>query len=451
MAFGGKWETQNKELNGAYVNIETDSLVVKGIDSRGKAAIPVHLDWGEPYEVTEVSPTTDFIGTFGKELKDIPELLHALKGNSKLYAFNLASKDGKKSKANHSADDGLTVTVEASKPGALGNKVTVAVEPAPGGQLIITEYLDGMQVKQANVEIKADATEEIVLQLTTVIIQAGSGASLAEAVALKLEGGVSGTVTGESWTEFLKAIDKLNVKAFSAAPEDESVKTIITAQVKTWRDDEGKMVVASLPDFAEADFEGVRSMLNGLYLKDGFVDKEMLVHFDAAAYANAGPDSLTYKTYPGAVGVEALSKDELIKAKREGHLTWVMDFGADGFDRVVLESDINTLTTFTPKKNQDFRKGKIVRAMDHMTINIQHIWARYFIGKVNNNEDGRKLFKGSVYSAVLAPMENLEMIEGASIDDIEVSQGEEKDAVVAVIGVKFIDAMEKLYVTVNCE
>lgn len=451
MAFGGKWETQNKELNGAYVNIETDSLVVKGIDSRGKAAIPVHLDWGEPYEVTEVSPTTDFIGTFGKELKDIPELLHALKGNSKLYAFNLASKDGKTATATATAE-GATVTATALKPGTIGSNLTVTVVPSPNLSAVITVYLNGMQVEQFTTLVSStDSPITITAKLVKVEIGISDEVGLTDEITLKLEGGVSGTVTGESWTEFLKAIDKLNVKAFSAAPEEESVKTIITAQVKTWRDDEGKMVVASLPDFAEADFEGVRSMLNGVYLKDGFVDKEMLVHFDAAAYANAGPDSLTYKTYPGAVGVEPLSKDELIKAKREGHLTWVMDFGADGFDRVVLESDINTLTTFTPKKNQDFRKGKIVRAMDHMTINIQHIWARYFIGKVNNNEDGRKLFKGSVFSAVLAPMENLEMIEGASIDDIEVSQGEEKDAVVAVIGVKFIDAMEKLYVTVECE
>ena len=113
--------------------------------------------------------------------------------------------------------------------------------------------------------------------------------------------------------------------------------------------------------------------------------------------------------------------------------------------------DINTFRSFTVKKNQDFRKNKIIRERDIMDNNIQHLHNRSFIGKVNGTRNGRNLFKGAIMTNVLDPMVRREEIDPYNPDEIVVTQGVEKDASVVTIGVKFIDALEKAYVNVNCK
>jgi len=141
-----------------------------------------------------------------------------------------------------------------------------------------------------------------------------------------------------------------------------------------------------------------------------------------------------------------MANDEIIKALQDGHIVYSFSD-----DEVVVEQDINSFHSFTPTKNQDFRKGKIDRGMTILENNTRHIFRKYFIGKVNNNEDGRDLFKKQLMKTVLDPYVRLGVINPYLPEDITVEQGDEKDAVLAVIGIKFIDAMEKLYMRVECK
>lgn len=449
---GGKWESQNKVLNGAYVNVETDTLVAAGIDSRGRVAIPVEASWGEPLSKVKVTPLTDFKAVFGKELKEMPYLREALKGNGGITAFILNGKDGEKAKSTAEAD----LKVMARFPGAAGNGLTVSKTFLVGDEdetlIEINEYHDGLLISTGVHEVESGEEGELKplkINGAATEIEVTFTAQVDETVTLS--GGTDGTITNASWTAFLEMIDGENVKAFTAYPEDDTVKDIVAAQVKVWRDGKGKKLVVAMADYAQADYEGVISIINGVTLSgDIYVTPEQAASWYAAAYANAGPDSLTAKEYPGAIDCDRMPDEDLILEKLKGNVTFIYEEGADGLDKIIVESDINTLTSFTPKKNRDFSKGKILRAMDHLVINIQHIWNRYFKGKIANTAERRELFKAQLLSAVIEPMERMEMFEEPVLpDDIIMSRGHEKDAVVADVYVKFADAAEKLYVTVH--
>lgn len=234
--------------------------------------------------------------------------------------------------------------------------------------------------------------------------------------------------------------------------DDDSIKTLFSAKVIHWREDEGKNVTFVTNNYNAADHEGVVSVKNSVVL-DGYevIEAENAVYWYAAAYATADTNSLTYTEYPGAIDCERLSHEEIVKALKDGHIVFTFQQGLDGIDRIVIEQDINTFRTFTVKKNQDFRKNKIIRSIDILSDNVQHIYSRTFIGKVNNDEDGRNLFKGQVMTAVLDGLVSRGAIEPYDPDEFIVEQGNEKDAVLARLSIKFNDAMEKLYMTVECK
>lgn len=434
---GGKWETQNKVRPGAYLNFETNDLVATGLDSRGAEVIPLKLDWGETGKFIKVGPNTKFKELFGKDLGDIVPIREAFKGTGDVIVYNL---NGEGDKAKATSD---TFTATAVHGGADGNKITVTVAHGLEGEVTVRTFFDGERVDSQVVISAADLIPNPYVTF--------SGELPVEDAVLTLAGGVTTPATNDSYSEFAAGLDTQNFKTIALGTDDESVKLLLTLKVKQWRENEGKNVFLITNDYNAADHEGVISVLNGVYLGDEFISAKDAVYWLGAAYANATTNSLTYAEYPGATDCERLSHEEIVKALQDGHIVYTYNQGADGVDKVVLEQDINTFRSFTPKKNQDFRKGKIVRQMDIVSNNVQHIYSRFFIGKVDNNEEGRNLFKGQVMKVVLDPLVRNGAIEPYSPDDLDFRQGEEKDAVLANLGIKFIDAMEKLYMTVDCK
>ena len=71
-----------------------------------------------------------------------------------------------------------------------------------------------------------------------------------------------------------------------------------------------------------------------------------------------------------------------------------------------------------------------------------------FVGQVVNDIDGRELFKQHLIVRVLDPLVAQSALT-YSADDIKVTEGSQKEAILVTLGVKLADAMEKLYVTVE--
>ncbi|RKD22548.1 phage tail protein [Ammoniphilus oxalaticus] len=434
---GGRWEHQNKARPGAYLNFETNDLVATGLDSGGAVVIPLKLDWGESGKFIKVSPNTRFTELLGRSLGELKPIREAFKGNGNVIVYNL---NGEGDKA--TATSG-TFTATADHGGTDGNKITVTVSIGLDDSAIVRTFYNGDRVDSQMVATAAELEPNAFVTF--------GGDLPTEDATLTLTGGDTTEATNDAWADLAAGLDTQIFKSIAIGTDDETVKTLFSLKIRQWRENEGKNVNLITNDYNAADFEGVVSVLNGVYLGDEFIPADEAVYWYGAAYASAGTQSLTYAEYPGATDCERLTNDEIIKALKEGHIVFTYNQGADGIDKVVVEQDINTFRSITPKKNQDFRKGKIVRQMDIVSDNVQHIWSRFFIGKVDNNEDGRNLFKGQIMSVVLDPLVRRGAIEPYNPDELIFEQGAEKDAVLATMGLKFVDAMEKLYMTVDCK
>ncbi len=430
---GGIWETQNKVRPDAYINFETNSLNTMGLDSNGALAVPVTLDWGEVGKFIKLSSNTKFRALFGKNLGDILPIREAFKATSNIFLYNL-NGEGDKAKA---TADGITATAKYS--GADGNKIHVTVIVGLDGSINLKTYFDGIQVDSQRV-----ATFEDLKSNDYVIF---TGTLPTGDATLTLTGGTTVAATNESISEFASALDTLNFKTVAYGTDDNTTKSLLALKVKELREQAGKRVTLVTNNYNAADHESTVSVKNGVTLDGGEVlTAKETVYWFGAAFAASTVGSLTYAKYPGAIEVETLTNDEIIQALRDGHIVYSFNN-----DEVVVEQDINTFRSFTPKKNQDFRKGKIDRGMSIIENNTRHIFRKYFIGKVNNNADGRDLFKKQLMKTVLDPYVRLGVIDPYLPEEIVIEQGDEKDAVFAVMGIKFIDAMEKLYMRVECK
>lgn len=438
---GGNWENQNKVRPGAYTNFETNDLATTGLDSVGAVVIPLVLDWGETGKFIPVFPNSKFKELFGKSLGDLLPVREAFKETGRVIVYNLSGSTGVKAKAT-SGVDGITAT--ATHAGSDGNKISVTVTVGLTGSATVRTFYEGETVDSQVVTIVSDLKPNAYVTFT-------GDLPTADAV-LTLSGGTTPPATNDSYADFAEGLDTQIFKVVAVGTDDETVKLLITLKIKQWRADEGKNVTLVTNDYKAADHEGVVSVLNGVTLTGGEeLTAAESVYWYAAAYANSTINSLTYADYPGAIDVERLTHDQIVKALQDGHIVYTYNAGADGVDKIVVEQDINTFRSFTPIKNQDFRKNKIVRQMDIVANNVQHIWSRFFIGKVNNNEDGRNLFKGQVMTVILDPLVRSGAIEPYDPAELIFMQGAEKDAVLSNMGLKFTDAMEKLYMTVECK
>ncbi|MCL9971106.1 phage tail sheath family protein [Anoxybacillus kestanbolensis] len=430
---GGTWKTQNKVRPGAYINFETNSLNTMAPDSNAIVVIPVKLDWGETRKFVKVSPNTKFKEVFGKDLSAIIPIREAFKATSQVVVYNLNS-EGTKATA---TGGGLTAT--AKYAGADGNKISVVVTANLDGTATVKTYFDGAVVDTQTVAAIADLQPNAFVSF--------SGQLPTSDVTLTLAGGTTGTATNDAYAEFAAGLDTQEFKVVAVGTDDSTVKALLTLKVKEWRANYGKNVTLVTNNYNVADHEGVVSVLNGVTLEgDEQLSAKEALYWYAAAYASAGTNSLTYAEYPGAIDCERKTHEEIEQALKDGHIVYTFNR-----DAVVVEQDINTFRSFTPTKNQDFRKNKIIREMDIVSDNTQYIYSKYFIGKVNNNEDGRNLFKKEVMKTVLDPLVRVGALEPYSPDEIVVEQGDEKDAVLVNVGLKFVDAMEKLYMTVACK
>ncbi len=138
---------------------------------------------------------------------------------------------------------------------------------------------------------------------------------------------------------------------------------------KEFREQVGKRVTFVTNNYNVADHESTVSIKNGVTLDGGEVlTAKDAVYWFAAAFAASTVGSLTYATYPGgAIEAEAMTNDEIIQALKDGHIVYSFNN-----DEVVVEQDINTFRSFTPKKIRIFGRGRLIVAcrLSRTTLDI---------------------------------------------------------------------------------
>ncbi|WP_339295922.1 phage tail sheath family protein [Paenibacillus sp. FSL W7-1279] len=433
---GGTWKTQNKDRAGVYIVFETTEQTMGTLGERGVASLPLSLSWGPSKQVITVEAGADTKDVLGYDIS-APELLplrEALKRASKVLLYRLNAGT-----AATATNTGLTVT--AIHGGLRGNEIRIIVQnniDDPAKFDVITLIAGEVMDTQIVAEIE-DLVENNWVKFS------GTGAPDVTA-GLNLTGGADGTVTNGDHTDYLTKIEGYDFNTIGLLSTDATLKPVYTAAIKRMRDQEGKKVQVVMADYAVADYEGVISVKNGVILSDGTIlDKVKAVAWVAGATAGAAADeSLTYSAYDDAVDVDVrYTNSEIEAALRGGEFLFIHSYG-----RAVVEQDINTFRSFTATKGRERSKNRVLRVLDSLANDLKRIFEQFYIGKVDNNVDGRALFRKEIvtYIDTLVGIGAVQNFDAQT--DVTVQQGKTADSVYVELRVQPVDAIEKIYMRV---
>lgn len=154
--------------------------------------------------------------------------------------------------------------------------------------------------------------------------------------------------------------------------------------------------------------------------------------------------SLTYAAYPDAVAVDpVLTNSQIIAAINAGQIVLIAENG-----QVKIETDINSLTTFTPEIGKVYRKNRVMRLCNTIANDIYQQFAANYIGIVNNNDAGRSQFRAAIVG-YMVNLQGEQAIQNFSSDDVEVLPGNDIDSIVVNLAIQAVDSTEKIYMTVT--
>ena len=418
------------KLTGAVINVYSEGALSIEAGARGVAAIAMELDWYDDGVMCVYNADNSANDVFAHELNDMIYLREMMKRAVKALVWPLYS-GGKKASAK--AVENLDIIAE--KCGERGNALSVVCE-AYGKLWKITTFLDGSEVDSQVVASAADFEANSFVEI--------SGEAELGAFTANLSEGENGAIAENAYSKFLEALEGCDYNVIAYVGDDSAVKSEIETFVKQQRKN-GKFIQACMGNYT-ADCEGVISFINGVVLADGTkLDCNEVSAWLAGATAAADVnESLTYDSYDGAVAVNGeLKASGQLEAKNNGLGCFIMNNGL-----VKIESDINTLVTYTAKKKKDFCKNRVLRVVDGICTDIKRVFDSSFAGYENNNTDGRNRFKASICDYMTAMMEK-NAIENFVSDDVEVNMGSDKDQVVVSLRVQPVDSMEKADITVK--
>lgn len=430
---GGTWQAQNKVRPGAYININSTGNVGTTDSTRGVMTFPLVLDFGPEKKVVEVAANTN-LTQFGYDLGDPKMLLlrEALKQAATVLLYRVGSG------AKATVTEG-PVTATALFGGTRGNAINLVSKANVNvtGSFDVETYLAGRLIDTQTAATVQD------LKANTLVEFSGEGDLTAFSVSL--EGGTDTAPAVQDYMDYFTAIQVYDFNAMALPVTEAAIKTAGASFIKRMREEEGKKCQLVVAGF-DADHEAVINVKNGVKLEDGTViSADQATVWVAGAAAAAGvATSLTYRKYDGAVDVsQRYLNSEVIAALKAGEFVFTEKRG-----EAVIEQDINSLHTFTSDKGQDFSKNRVLRVLDDIANNTKKTFEDNFIGKVNNDQDGREMFKANRIT-YFDSLQAAGAITNFAADDVEVVAGEAKDSIVMNVAVQPVDAMEKLYMTVQ--
>lgn len=419
------------KLTGAVINVYSEKTLAIEAGARGTAAIALPLNWYEEGKLITFNADDSAFFKLGYMLDDMIEVREILKRASKVLIYPLCSGGAKAS-----ASLGENLTATAQKQGARGNAISVVV--AKSGDLWqVKTFVDGSVAdSQLVANVAAFKPNDFI---------AISGTGTFAPTTVKLTGGSDGAAGATAYETFLEALKTEEFQTIAYTGTDAAIKQKLVQYVQHQRDDEDKFIQACVGNLP-ADCEGIISFANGVILTDGTVlDANMVSAWLAGATAAAAVnESLTYDSYDGADNVtEKLTRSQQLVYKNQGLGCFIFNNG-----KAKVESDINTLVTYTVLKQKDFCKNRVLRVIDGVCTDIKTVFDSSFAGAEHNNARGRNRFKASICDYMTA-LQSQNAIEEFSADDVTVAAGADKDTVVVNLRIKPVDSMEKANITVR--
>lgn len=428
---GGTFTTQNKILPGAYINFVSAAKAYT-IGERGVAALPVQLDWGPEGKVFEVT-ADDFerysLKLFGYTADDerVKGIRDLFKHCEKAYFYRLNT--GAKATCTYA---------DAKYSGTKGNDLKIVIkQDVDEEESYRVQTLMGFQV----------VDEQIVNQQADLIdndyVTWKKEATLQETASTPLTSGTSGEpVAGTEYQAALDAFESYKFNALGCLATTDEIKKLFVSYTKRMRDQVGVKFVTVLHKKSDSDFEGVVSVENDT--KDSTYPASSAVYWVTGAQAGCAiNESLTNSSYDGEFTIDVnYTQTQLEEALSSGKFIF---HRVD--DEVRVLDDINTLTTFTENKQEEFGRNQVIRVIDQIGNDIAAIFNTKYLGKIPNDAAGRVSFWNDVvnHHNILQTQSAIENFDSANVT---VEKGEKSTAIVVVDKITPVNAMTQLYMRV---
>ncbi|WP_346234498.1 phage tail sheath subtilisin-like domain-containing protein [Lysinibacillus telephonicus] len=432
MLGGGTFVTQNKVLPGTYQNFVSAARAFVNLSDRGYVALPMELDWGiddAVFTVTAEDFQKNSLKIFGYDYthEKLKGLRDVFKNAHTAFVY----------KVNEGAVAASNTYGTAKYKGVRGNdlKTVITANVDDPTKFDVQTYLGTLLVdEQLAIESAADLVEsDYVIPKTD--------ATLAETAGTNFAGGSNGTApTG---TPHQKALDEFEAYGFNVLAclsTETAIKNLYIAYTKRLRDEVGAKFQLVGHALGAADHEGVIDIHN----KATEVDYG-LVFWTAGAQAGVDVNkSNTNKTYDGEYTADFTG------AKTQNELTTLIKNGKYVFHRVGIETrvleDINTFTSFTTEKNEDFSLNQVIRVLDQIAIDTAQLFNSRYLGQIPNDQSGRVSLWNDILTHRLE-LQRLRAIENYDKEALAISEGNTKKSVVMNEVVDVTVAMSQLYIT----
>lgn len=432
---------QDKVLPGSYINFVSASRAAAELSDRGRAAMPLLMDWGPSEEVfvLEAGEVQKHCkGLFGYDYShEAVRGIHDLFKNARtLYGYRI---NGKGSCA--ACDYGT-----ARYAGIRGNDLRLIVLKE-GEAYTVRTLLDGKEVNTQTASNMAGLSDH-----EYVVFK--KDAALSETAGMPFTGGTNSVPELEDYQEFLDRIQNFSFHALGLISDAIEVKKLFADFTKLMRDEMGIKFQTVLFRHA-GDYEGIVSLENHTAdsasagkSRAGKAELEAdacaLVYWTTGTIAGCAVNaSNTNRIYDGEYAVDAsYTQKALEDAVRAGKFV-LHKVG----DEIRVLEDINTLVTFTEDKGKDFSSNQTVRVLDQIGNDLAALFGSKYIGKIPNDAAGRISFWNDVVT-YYRELEKIRAIENFKADDIVITKGEGKKTIVASCPVTPVNAMSQLYMTV---
>lgn len=246
---------------------------------------------------------------------------------------------------------------------------------------------------------------------------------------------------GKTVTDALNAFEAYDFNVLCAYTNTSSDVTLYVKKVKDWRDTMGKKCQVVVYNTA-SDHEGVINVVSTV--SDTSADAFALVSWVAGAEAGCKINSsCTNMLYDGEYTVVVnKTQSELETCIQNGQIAFHLVYG-----QVRLLEDINSLTTTTVDKGDDFKSNQTIRVIDQIANDIAKIFNVKYAGKIPNNASGRVSLWGDIVKHH-KELEEIQAIENFDSSLVTVNQGNTRKSVVVNDAITVINSMSQLYMTV---
>ena len=441
---GGTFVAENKIRPGVYIRFTSSRGLGLTVSDRGTVAIAQALSWGPVETVQTIEAGADMTPYTGYDITNANNrfLNEIFKGTNRTAAPNkvLLYRLGASGQTQATATV-APLTATAKYPGTRGNDISIVITEltSPEDTFTVSTVVDGDIVDQQTAETVED------LVANDWVTWSGTGA-LTATVGQALTNGADGTPAASDYTDFLAAIEPYKFDVLIYDGSDSTVQDAMVAFVKRMSEEEGTYTQLVAAGLTNPDSRYIINVNSGVTLSDGttLTPQQVTWWFGGATAGAKYNEDLTYATYPGAVDVTTkLTNSGYEQAIQAGQLVLWADDGA-----VKVEYDINSLVTYTPDITDVYHYNRTMRLVNTIANDIYQQFSDGYIGAVNNNEQGRMMFKSAIVGYLLTIQAN-NGIQNFEADDVEVLPGEAVDAVLVNLAIQVVGSINKIYVTLE--